>query len=259
MQTTIDNENLDNPILHGLSGLLPDWMIRKYVSITPFAEGEKRQGIISYGLDSYGYSIRLGYKFKVFSNVNCAVVDPKNIDDKSFTSIDLTPIPHRWIKSEGPGFYCDNPGCYETYCNESSTEGKFYIKPTDLPKPDGGVCDPVPNHILIPPNSFALAETLEYFDVPRDILVVGIGKSTYARCGIILNVTPAEPEWKGKLTLEISNTTPLPVKVYVGEGICQLLFFRTLATCEKSYADRNDGAGGIYQDQQGLTLPRVQT
>ena len=179
-------------------GALPDWQIENDIVIRPFAEKQLRPGTISYGVSSYGYDVRVGRHFKVFTNVHCAVVDPKQFDSKSFVDVD--------------GDYC-----------------------------------------LIPPNSFALAETVEYLEIPRNIIAICVGKSTYARCGIIVNVTPLEPEWRGKITLEISNTTPLPAKVYANEGIAQILFFKADAPCEKSYADKK----GKYQDQKGLTLPFV--
>jgi dCTP deaminase len=179
-------------------GVLPDWQIAKTVVIRPFAEGGLKPGVISYGVTSYGYDVRVGRKFKVFTNARCAVVDPKNFDPASFVDI-------------------ESDSC------------------------------------LIPPNSFALAETVEYLEIPRDFIAICIGKSTYARCGIIVNITPLEPEWRGKITIEISNTTPLPAKVYANEGIAQILFFRADAVCQTSYADKK----GKYQDQQGLTLPFV--
>jgi dCTP deaminase len=166
--------------------------------IEPFEDRQVRNGVISYGLSSYGYDIRVANEFKVFTNINNTVVDPKNFDDRSFVDM----------------------------------------------KTD--VC-------IIPPNSFALAKTVEYFRIPRDVLTVCVGKSTYARCGLIVNVTPFEPEWEGFVTLEISNTTPLPAKVYANEGISQVLFFQSDEVCEVSYADKQ----GKYQKQQGLTLPRL--
>ncbi len=180
-------------------GLLPDWQIARDIKIEPFADGSGRPGVISYGVTSYGYDVRVGRNFKVFTNARCAIVDPKNFDTASFVDIE--------------GDFC-----------------------------------------LIPPNSFALAETVEYLEIPRDVLGVCLGKSTYARCGIIVNVTPLEPEWRGKVTIEISNTTPLPAKIYAGEGVAQILFFRADAVCRTSYADKK----GKYQDQKGLTLPFVQ-
>jgi len=166
--------------------------------IEPFEDGQVREGVISYGLSSYGYDIRVAPEFKVFTNVHHVVVDPKDFDDRSFVDI------------------------HENEC-------------------------------IIPPNSFALARTVEYFRIPRDVLVVCVGKSTYARCGIIVNVTPLEPTWEGHLTLEISNTTPLPAKIYAGEGIAQLLFFEGDEEPETAYADRK----GKYMKQRGVTLPRM--
>jgi dCTP deaminase len=179
-------------------GVLPDWLIRNDIKIDPFAENAARPGVISYGVTSYGYDVRVGRHFKVFTNAHCVVVDPKNFDPASFVDVEA-------------------------------------------------------DHCLIPPNSFALAETVESLEIPRDILAICVGKSTYARCGIIVNVTPLEPEWRGKITIEISNTTPLPAKIYAGEGIAQIVFLRGEAVCHRSYADKK----GKYQDQKGLTLPFV--
>ncbi len=179
-------------------GVLPDWQIQRDIVIRPFAAEAYPPGVISAGLSSYGYDVRVGRRFKVFTNARCAVVDPKNFDPNSFVDIE--------------GDFC-----------------------------------------LIPPNSFALAETVEYLEIPRDVIAICVGKSTYARCGIIVNVTPLEPEWRGKITIEISNTTPLPAKIYANEGIAQILFLRTEAVCQTSYADKK----GKYQDQKGLTLPFV--
>ena len=173
-------------------------MALEHGMIEPFEDRQVREGVVSYGLSSYGYDIRVADEFKVFTNINSTVVDPKNFDARSFVDI----------------------------------------------KAD--VC-------IIPPNSFALAKTVEYFRIPRDVLTVCVGKSTYARCGLIVNVTPFEPEWEGYVTLEISNTTPLPAKVYANEGISQVLFFQSDEMCEVSYADKK----GKYQNQQGLTLPRL--
>jgi dCTP deaminase len=178
--------------------VLPDWQIERDIKIEPFADGQSRPGVISYGVTSYGYDVRVGRNFKVFTNAHCVVVDPKHFDPQSFVDIE--------------GDFC-----------------------------------------LIPPNSFALAETVEYLEVPRDVICVCLGKSTYARCGIIVNVTPLEPEWRGRVTIEISNTTPLPAKIYANEGIAQILFLKTDAVCRTSYADKK----GKYQDQKGLTLPFV--
>ena len=183
-------------------GLKPDHWIRKMVReqemIKPFAESQVREGVISYGVSSYGYDIRVATEFKIFTNVFGATVDPKHFDPKSMVDI------------------------------------------------VGDVC-------IIPPNSFALARTVEYFRIPRSVLTVCLGKSTYARCGIIVNVTPFEPEWEGFVTLEISNTTPLPAKIYANEGLAQVLFFESDEQCEISYADKK----GKYQAQTGVTLPRM--
>jgi dCTP deaminase len=173
-------------------------MALEHGMIEPFEDRQVREGVVSYGLSSYGYDIRVADEFKVFTNINSTVVDPKNFDARSFVDI----------------------------------------------KAD--IC-------IIPPNSFALAKTVEYFRIPRDVLTVCVGKSTYARCGLIVNVTPFEPEWEGFVTLEISNTTPLPARVYANEGIAQVLFFQGDEPCEVSYADKK----GKYQKQQGLTLPRL--
>jgi dCTP deaminase len=173
-------------------------MALEHGMIEPFEDRQVRDGVISYGLSSYGYDIRVADEFKVFTNINSTVVDPKNFDARSFVD----------VKSD--------------------------------------IC-------IIPPNSFALSKTVEYFRIPRDVLTVCVGKSTYARCGLIVNVTPFEPEWEGFVTLEISNTTPLPAKVYANEGIAQVLFFQSDETCEVSYADKK----GKYQRQQGLTLPKL--
>ena len=173
-------------------------MALEHGMIEPFEDRQVRDGVVSYGLSSYGYDIRVADEFKVFTNINSTVVDPKRFDARSFVDI------------------------------------------------AADVC-------IIPPNSFALARTVEYFRIPRDVLTVCVGKSTYARCGLIVNVTPFEPEWEGYVTLEISNTTPLPAKVYANEGISQVLFFQSDEVCEVSYADKR----GKYQKQQGLTLPKL--
>ncbi len=166
--------------------------------ISPFVNGQVKDGVISYGLSSYGYDIRVSDEFKIFTNVHSAVVDPKHFNSKSF--IDYK----------------------------------------------GKIC-------VIPPNSFVLAQTVEYFKIPRNVLTICVGKSTYARCGLIVNVTPFEPEWEGYVTLEISNTTPLPARIYANEGIAQVLFFESDEICEISYADRK----GKYQHQQSIMLPRI--
>jgi dCTP deaminase len=182
-------------------GILSDQQIERHVRIVPFEKANKRPGRISFGVSSYGYDVRVGSSFKIFTNVNSEVVDPKNFSSRSFVDVDAG----------------------ET------------------------------GYVLIPPNSFALCETVEYFEIPRDLLAICVGKSTYARCGIIVNVTPLEPEWKGKITIEISNTTPLPAKIYANEGIAQIIFLRGEEICSVSYADK----AGKYQDQPGLTLPKV--
>ena len=166
--------------------------------IEPFVEEQVRSGVVSYGLSSYGYDIRVADEFMVFTNINTTVIDPKSFDPRSFV---------------------------------------------DLKAP---VC-------IVPPNSFALARTVEYFRIPRDVLTLCLGKSTYARCGIIVNVTPFEPEWEGTATLEISNTTPLPARIYANEGIAQVLFFQSDEPCTTSYADKK----GKYQAQQAVTLPKI--
>jgi dCTP deaminase len=166
--------------------------------ISPFSEKQVRQGVVSYGLSSYGYDLRVADEFKIFTNVNSSIVDPKKFDEKSFVTI------------------------------------------------NSDVC-------IVPPNSFALARSIEYFKIPRTVLTLCVGKSTYARCGIIVNVTPFEPEWEGFVTLEISNTTPLPAKIYANEGLCQILFFESDEVCETSYKDRR----GKYQAQTGIVLPKV--
>lgn len=185
-----------------MPGILCDRQIRDLARrqgmIEPFVETQKREGMISYGLSSYGYDARISDEFMIFTNVDSAVVDPKNFSSKSFVE-----------------------------------------RKTD-------VC-------IIPPNSFVLSRTVEYFRIPKDVLVVCLGKSTYARCGLIVNVTPLEPGWEGHVTLEVSNTTPLPAKVYAHEGIAQFLFFKGSDACEVTYADR----AGKYQGQRGVTLPRL--
>jgi dCTP deaminase len=183
-------------------GLKPDHWIRRMAlekkMIEPFVDSQVRNGVISYGVSSYGYDVRVADEFMIFTNVHSAIVDPKNFDTKSM----------------------------------------FEFK--------GDVC-------VIPPNSFALARTVEYFRIPRQVLTVCLGKSTYARCGIIVNVTPFEPEWEGFVTLEISNTTPLPAKIYANEGLAQVLFFEADEECEISYADKK----GKYQKQQSIVLPKL--
>ena len=170
--------------------------------ISPFEAGQVREidgrKVISYGTSSYGYDVRCSNIFKLFTNINSTIVDPKNFDPEAFVEVDG-------------------------------------------------------DHCIIPPNSFALASTVEYFRIPRNVLTVCVGKSTYARCGIIVNVTPFEPEWEGHVTLEFSNTTPLPAKIYANEGIAQVLFFESDEVCQTSYRDR----AGKYQGQTGVTLPKM--
>src|ERR1700747_905467 len=183
-------------------GIQSDGWIReqalKHGMIEPFSEEQVREGVISYGLSSYGYDLRVSSEFKIFTNVNSAIIDPKAFDERSFVTV-------------------------------------------------------VADSVIVPPNSFALARSIEYFKIPRDVLTICVGKSTYARCGIIVNVTPFEPEWEGFVTLEISNTTPLPAKVYANEGLCQILFFPSDDDCEISYKDKK----GKYQSQGGIVLPRL--
>ena len=173
-------------------------MSNKHNMIEPFCDSYIKSGEISYGLSSYGYDIRVSDEYKIFTNVNNSIIDPKNFDSKSFVDF------------------------------------------------KGDIC-------IVPPNSFALARSIEYFRIPRNVLTICLGKSTYARCGIIVNVTPFEPEWEGHVTLEISNTTPLPARIYSNEGLCQVLFFESDEECLISYKDKQ----GKYQNQKGITLPKV--
>src|SRR6058998_1967543 len=173
-------------------------MAQTHQMIEPFEEAQVRAGVVSYGVSSYGYDMRVAAEFRIFTNALSAIVDPKRFDPKSFVEF------------------------------------------------AGEVC-------MVPPNSFALARSVEYFRIPRNVLTICVGKSTYARCGIITNVTPFEPEWEGHVTLEISNTTPLPAKIYANEGIAQVVFFEATDPCEVSYRDR----AGKYQAQRGITLPRL--
>ncbi len=183
-------------------GLKSDTWIRekslKEEMIRPFCEEQVGTDVVSYGVSSYGYDIRVGNEFKIFTNVSSTVVDPKNFDEKNVVDF------------------------------------------------SGNIC-------IVPPNSFALARTVEYFKIPKDVLAICLGKSTYARCGIIVNVTPFEPEFEGHITIEISNTTPLPAKIYANEGIAQVLFFEGDEQCETTYKDKK----GKYQGQEGITLPRI--
>jgi dCTP deaminase len=177
-------------------------MALEHKMIEPFEPGQVKEvagrKIVSYGTSSYGYDIRCSTEFKIFTNINATIVDPKHFDEKNFVDF------------------------------------------------KGEVC-------IIPPNSFALARTVEYFRIPRNVLTICLGKSTYARCGIIVNVTPLEPEWEGHVTLEFSNTTPLPARIYANEGVAQVIFIESDEVCETSYRDR----GGKYQGQKGVTLPRI--
>ncbi len=173
-------------------------MALEHGMIEPFVESQVRKGVISYGLSSYGYDIRIANEFRIFTNINNTIVDPKNFDERSLVDF------------------------------------------------QGDVC-------IIPPNSFALGRTVEYIRIPRNVMTICVGKSTYARCGIITNVTPLEPGWEGHVTLEISNTSPIPAKIYANEGIAQILFFESDEECETSYADKQ----GKYQAQQGVTLPKI--
>ena len=185
-------------------GLKSDTWIKKMSKkgmIEPFCEKQVGKNIVSYGLSSYGYDIRVGNEFMIFTNIGANLVDPKSFDERNVVEI--------------------------------TTE-------------ENGYC-------LVPPNSFALARTIEYFRIPRNVLAFCLGKSTYARCGIIVNVTPFEPEFEGHITIEISNTTPLPAKIYANEGIAQVLFLEGDETCEVSYKDKK----GKYQGQKGITLPKV--
>jgi dCTP deaminase len=225
--------------------VLPDWMIRKYVTITPFTDYDRcPKGVISYGLSSAGYDLRVGYKFKVFTNSECAIVDPKNMNSAVFRNFDITPHnnEHVW---DGPDGHPEHwPHC--VHCTQS--KGVPNLNPFCSVRP------PTPDHILIPPNCFALAETIEHLSIPRNIMTLCLGKSTYARCGINMNFTPFEPGWRGIVTVEIINSTPNPVKIYAGEGIGQAVFFFTAAKVERSYDEKPNAK---YQDQTGLTLPSV--
>jgi len=173
-------------------------MAREHGMIEPFEDRQVRDGVISYGVSSYGYDMRVAEEFRIFTNVNSTIVDPKHFDPNSFVEF------------------------------------------------KGNVC-------IVPPNSFALARSVEYFRIPRNVLTLCVGKSTYARCGIIVNVTPFEPEWEGFVTLEISNTTPLPAKIYANEGLAQVVFFESDEQCEVSYKDKKEK----YQSQQGIVLPKI--
>lgn len=202
LQSGLDNQANDDKDQTYMPGIMPDHWIREMSlsagMIEPFEEKQKAEGMISYGLSSFGYDARLAPEFMIFTNIDNAMVDPKAFSQQSFVERNA-------------------------------------------------------DECVIPPNSFVLSRTVEYFRIPKDVMVICLGKSTYARCGLIVNVTPLEPGWEGQVTLEISNTTPLPAKVYANEGIAQFLFFKGSSPCEVSYADRD----GKYMGQKGVTLPRI--
>lgn len=261
-------------------GVLSDWQLKRDVKVEPMEDAIRREGKISWGVGSYGIDMRVGYVFKVFSPINATEIDPKNFDERCLVTVDLTPkYEHHWEDLE-----CLDANHNPTIGKHCAVCGAWKDTPSEhkyqCPKKQ-------PNYILIPPHSFALGESVEYFEIPRDTLCIVIGKSTYARCGIVVNCTPLEPEWKGKVTIEISNTTPLPARIYCGEGIAQCVFIRsdgciekrsdfwglqvinglklawseqdeedekkliTEGTCQVSYADKR----GRYQNQTGITLP----
>lgn len=224
-------------------GVLPDWRIEQLAKdngmIVPYSPAQKRAGVISYGVSSYGYDARIGYKFKVFTNVWSGVIDPKNMPSHAFVEVE---VPKAKL--------CVPETIFDTSFREPYYECRTCQR--RMLENEERRCGPDP-FLLIPPNSFVLGETLEVFDIPRDILVLVVGKSTLARCGLIVNVTPGEPEWKGRWTVEISNTANLPAKVYPGEGIMQCVFLRGESPCKVSYKDKQ----GKYQDQTGMELPRV--
>jgi dCTP deaminase len=232
-----------------LTGVLPDWAIREFITIRDFVDyDECPKGKISYGLTSGGYDLRVGYKFKVFTNANCAIVDPKDFDPSAFLSKDLTPVRHNFV--EEPEACMGEPESVDGFDGYCKACGRRINKDNAEP------CEsksPVPS-ILIPPNSFALAETIEHLSIPNNVMCLCIGKSTYARVGINLNFTPFEPGWRGIVTVEIINGTPLPVRIHAGEGIGQALFFMMASPPDKSYGDKKNAK---YQDQTGLTLPKV--
>jgi deoxycytidine triphosphate deaminase len=286
---------------HMISGIMPDWMIRRYCRdfnmISPFEDHNLKPGVISSGLGSYTYDIRLGWSFKVFTPVYCGEVNPKNFDPNVFVEINTSNSTYcHWrplaedTKDSTMHYECVWCGgdlvTYECVWCGGDLVTPVGKPPKDKKCPLGGhvwepfkagswerckLCKQVvsnriyakpecpnaknkgDNSILIPPNSFALAQSIEWFDVPRDTLILCLGKSTYARCGIVVNVTPLEPGWRGRVTIEISNTTPLPARVFSNEGIAALLFFRTLANCDRDYAQKR----GIYQDQDNVEGPRV--
>lgn len=230
------------------SGVLPDWAIREFITIRNFVDYDDcPSGVVSYGLTSGGYDIRVGYKFKVFTNANCAIVDPKNFDESAFLAKDLTPVPHV--------FRASKEACFGEPKSVDGLDGYCGTCGQRINADDKTPCSasPAPS-ILIPPNSFALAETIEHLSIPCNVMCVCLGKSSYARVGINLNFTPFEPGWRGIVTVEIINGTPLPVRVHAGEGIGQALFFAMASVPEKSYGEKKNAK---YQDQTGLTLPMV--
>lgn len=226
-----------------IGAILPDWAIREFVTIEGFVDYDDcPKDVVSYGVTSSGYDIRVGGNFKVFTNAHCQAVSPKNINPKSFLDIDLTG--HNWHMGK----------CTQCGAEKGTALGRAKCVP-DVPPRDIAIPpETVPLSILIPPNSFALAETVELLHIPRNINCLCLGKSTYARCGIIMNFTPFEPGWRGIVTVEISNSTPLPVEIFAWQGIGQAQFSLTVGKCEKSYADKKNAK---YQDQTGLTLPSV--
>lgn len=269
-------------------GVLSDRQLeRDFVITPPPAREQQGKGVISSGFSSYGVDIRVGHLFRIFTPTHCVEIDPKNFDPRSFDEIDLTPGTHDWRPFAESMRDPVNWHCLHCTRKEPFLEGQErpHVHP-DEPCP--GLEQPE-NFVRIPPNSFALAESVEWFEVPRDCLGIIIGKSSYARCGLIVNCTPMEPEWTGKLTIELSNTTPLPLRVYAGEGIAQVYLLRTdgrrealenaihsllvskkltreeidnrltedllKAPCRVSYKDRR----GRYDGQQGIVLPFVQT
>ena len=281
-------------------------MASEYRMIDPYEPGQVKQidgkRIVSYGTSSYGYDIRCADEFKLFTNINSTIVDPKEFDEKNFVDIkgDSVIIPPNSFALARTVEYFRIPRNVLTICLGKSTYARCGIlvnvtpfEPGQVKEVDGRrivsygtssygydircadefklftnlnstIVDPKEfdennfvdvkgSSVVIPPNSFALARTIEYFRIPRNVLTICLGKSTYARCGILVNVTPFEPEWEGYVTLEFSNTTPLPAKIYANEGVAQVVFFESDEVCETSYKDR----GGKYQGQRGVTLPKM--
>jgi dCTP deaminase len=268
-------------------GCLCDWQIERDVVIRPFVKSQQAKGTISYGVSSMGYDMRVGWKFKIFTPTYSTEIDPKNFNDKVFVDIDLSPQKHSWSRALNTSYRCRV--CHTLAEGDGGPSPFEPIASETCP----AVEQPM-NFIRIPPNSYCLAMSVEYFEIPRDVIGVVLGKSSYARAGIIVNCTPMEAEWKGYLTIEISNAAPLPARIYAGEGIAQVLFFRTdgyrefvekgllqflgethagneehpafyiegglteailkRATCKVSYADRK----GRYDGQTEITLPFVE-